>query len=125
MASSDYERAGATPDRHNYLPLLAINETELVNSLLSKGEKMPSGSSSKSLIIKPPEFCSLMKPGNAGVAEATARLLGCISGQKGKAWVVKDLGLEPLTSAEGLITIALKIRPSQMQPVLRLLRSNN
>ncbi len=60
-----------------------------------------SSSSSKSLIIKPPEFCSLMKPGNVGVAEATARLLGYISGQKGKAWVVKDLGLEPLESPVG------------------------
>jgi len=37
-----------------------------------------------------------MKPGNVGVAEATARLSGYISGQKGKAWIVKDLGLEPL-----------------------------
>jgi hypothetical protein len=54
-----------------------------------------SGSSSKSLIIKLPEFCSLMKPGNVGVAEATARLSGYISGQKAKAWIVKDLGLEP------------------------------
>ncbi|NBC06989.1 MAG: hypothetical protein GVY26_07335 [Bacteroidetes bacterium] len=55
-----------------------------------------SGSSSKSLIIKLPEFCSLMKPGNVGVAEATARLSGYISGQKAKAWIVKDLGLEPV-----------------------------
>lgn len=35
-------------------------------------------------------------PGNVGIAEATARLAGFISGQNAKAWVVKDLGLEPL-----------------------------
>jgi len=37
-----------------------------------------------------------MKLGNVGIAEAKARLASFISGQKGKAWVVKDLGLEPL-----------------------------
>ena len=71
-----------------------------------------SSSSSKSLIIKPPEFCSLMKPGNVGVAEATARLLGYISGQKGKAWVVKDLGLEPLVPFHEISQISKYLVPS-------------
>jgi len=61
MASSDYERAGATPDRHNYLPLLAINETELVNSLLSKGKKMPSGLSSVNLWVEWERILRLIK----------------------------------------------------------------
>jgi hypothetical protein len=39
-----------------------------------------------------------MKAGNTGVAKATARLTGDISGQKCKAWVVKGLKLEPLNA---------------------------
>jgi len=37
-----------------------------------------------------------MKPENADVALAMARIAGKIRRQKCKAWVVKDLGIEPL-----------------------------
>jgi hypothetical protein len=36
-----------------------------------------------------------MKPENVDIALAMARIAGKIRGQKCKAWVVKDLGIEP------------------------------
>jgi hypothetical protein len=44
-----------------------------------------------------------MKPVNVDIALAMARIAVKIRGQKCKAWVVKDLGIEPLVSKEALL----------------------
>jgi hypothetical protein len=43
-----------------------------------------------------------MKPENVDIALAMARITGKIRGQKCKAWVVKDLGIEPLVYTASL-----------------------
>jgi len=47
-----------------------------------------------SSLIKPPQFWFLMKPENADIALAMARIAVKIRRQKCKTWVVKDLGIE-------------------------------
>ena len=75
-----------------------------------KYKNISSGSSSKSLIIKPPQFWFMMKSENADIAVAMASISGKIRGQNGKAWVVKDLGFEPLVMSEKRSIPAHKLR---------------
>ena len=51
-----------------------------------------------------------MKPENVDIALAMARIAGKIRGQKCKAWVVKDLGIEPLGSYPALYFHAYPLR---------------